>query len=192
MTASSFPALICFRISSTGAALTRFSVKTPAAVPLCLDEGKAELSLLHSPGFDTRDCTDTSCMTFIHQPPSLSEYDDPIALMISARVMIPTIFFPRITGRRADALLEHEGCGRLDVHLFRCGDHPVGHDLLCRHIADIGQCVLGLLPVDVLPDRDLDDLEGGREPEIVGDPLGLEERDEIGFRDDSRRAPFPP
>ena len=52
-------------------------------------------------------------------------------------------------------------------------------------VADVGQGVFGLLPVDVFPYRHLDDFEGGREPEVIGDPLGLKEGDEVGLRDNA-------
>src|SRR5208337_3718921 len=72
----------------------------PCCCAICPDERKPGFSLFYPPGIHTFDRTD-ALTVHSASAPVFPGYEDPIALMISSRVIIPTIFFARRTGSRA-------------------------------------------------------------------------------------------
>ncbi len=158
-------------ISSIGGARTRFEVKTPAAVPSARIRARPYLPSL-TPAASTPSIAQIDLIPSGSRP-AASPWT------MSERVTIPTRLGFAHHGQADDPLAEHQRGRILDRGLLADGDRGLAHHAADGHGPDVGERGLGLLPVDELADRHLDDLERRRQPEVLRGRPGREQGEQV-------------
>ena len=158
-------------ISSIGGCADQVRGEDAGRGPLGPDQGEAVLALSDPGRLDPLDRADRPHS--VELPPGRKPLDDvraghdPDELGLAHH------------GKADDPLPEHQRGRILDRSLLADRDRGLAHHAADGHGPDVGERGLGLLPVDELADRHLDDLERRRQPEVLRRRPGREQGEQV-------------